>query len=160
MHKKLFLIILIAAIQSGYSQRLEPPVLIYGVTKILFNYDSAGNQVQRQLCINCSLFAGKTAEREEVVEIVKLGEKEFQEKITFYPNPVSEELHIEWSFPDHRHLNSLAVFTIEGKQVMQYDNLHEMNSFTVPFASLSAGSYIIVYSSTDGERKSIKILKK
>lgn len=169
MKIKILVLLFIFSVSSPiYSQLIEGPINEYGMIKVLFKYDAAGNQIQRELCINCPLGTGRFAQKEEIgkeknkeiEEIVEEKNKEIEGTISFYPNPASEELNVEWNFQEHIKISSLLVYTIQGKLVMQYDKLHEKTFLKIPFSSLSAGTYLVVYSMANGEKKSIKILKK
>ena len=76
-------------------------ITITNAQKIRFNYDSAGNQVLRTWCPTCP---SRTA-NQPVKEIAKLDESDFQkffpeDVISYYPNPVKEELYLKAPFND------------------------------------------------------------
>lgn len=69
----------------------------YSQNKILFEYDTAGNQIQRVLCINCEPGRGRIAQNKK--EITELTSEDLiktypGDLISYYPNPVKEELYL------------------------------------------------------------------
>ena len=82
--------------------------------KILFSYDNAGNQIKRELCINCPSGTGKTT-NVKPKEIIALTEDDLQkffpdDLISYYPNPVKEELYLKWELKDENLVNSIQVY--------------------------------------------------
>ena len=60
-------------------------------TKITFNYDAAGNQIKRELCITCT--SRKTEDIPKEIEALvddDLLKFTSNDIITYYPNPLKE----------------------------------------------------------------------
>ena len=126
-------------------------------TKMLFEYDTAGNQVRRELCINCPSSSDRQAAKETVTE--SLEKSVSQDQLSYYPNPVKEELTIQWTKEDEGHVQSIVVYTIDGRQMSSVANL-EVNRQIVPFLDFPPGMYIVVIRFDNKKEESIKILKK
>ena len=65
------------------------------VPKIVFEYDAAGNQIQRYICPSCNAKLNQ-----DVKEIAELKEEDLQkffpeDVISYYPNPVKEQLYLK-----------------------------------------------------------------
>ena len=148
MQKLLFSIFLFSFI-TGFSQS----------EKIHFNYDVAGNQITRSLCLNCS------AKNVAVKELASLKEADlikFSENDTFsyYPNPVKEELFLNWSsLNNDLKIKSIQINSIDGRVINSTINLSTVTSQTISFQTYPSGIYIIVLNYENGEEKTIKIIK-
>jgi len=109
--------------------------------RITFTYDNAGNQIQRILCINCA--TSKTA-NVKPKEIIALKEEDLQkffpeDVISYYPNPVKEELYLKWELKDENLVNSIQVYGLSGQLLKSYSGLEKnsKHSFSrIPFRSL------------------------
>ena len=128
--------------------------------KIVFEYDSAGNQIKRYLCINCPSETAKSA----VKEIEDITENDLQkfssnDVISFYPNPVKEELYIQWELSEKDYVNSIYLYGITGQVLKNYAKTREMNSQIIPFQNYPTGVYIVALFYNNGEKKTIKIIK-
>jgi hypothetical protein len=85
--------------------------------KIVFQYDQSGNQTKRYLCLNCPSTTGKNAGIKEVTELEQEDLLKFsdQDVISYYPNPVKEELYLQWKLNDDNHVNIIQVFSMTGQ---------------------------------------------
>lgn len=129
--------------------------------RILFYYDIAGNQIQRTFCINCpnSRVANETPK-----EIVELEDEDLlkfspEDIISYYPNPVKEELYLKWELFNENKVSSIEVFSINGQRINLYSNLEKENTKNIPFQEYPQGTYLVLLNYTNGEQKSITILK-
>lgn len=131
--------------------------------KLNFNYDSAGNQILRELCLSgCSQSAKPS--KEEVKEIEALVEDDLlkfspEDVISYYPNPVKEELYIKWELKDDNYVNSIQIFSITGQLLRSYHPTVHNDSQNIPFQDYATGVYAVMLSYSDGDQKSIKIIK-
>ena len=150
MRKFLFLTLLFFAI-SSYSQN-----------KILFEYDTAGNQIKRSLCINCPTGTGKIGD--EPKEISALNADDFiksfpEDVISYYPNPVKEELYLKWDLVDNNKVSVIQIYSLTGQLVATYNKLENTNNQIMSFQKYPKGVYDLLLLYTNGEQKSIKIIK-
>ena len=133
---------------------------ITNAQKIRFDYDSAGNQVLRTWCLYCP---SRTA-NQPVKEIAKLDESDFQkffpeDVISYYPNPVKEELYLKWDLINDNKVSSIDVFTLNGQVLKSIKENLSQNSLLISFREYPIGVYFLNLNYTNGEQKSIKIVK-
>jgi hypothetical protein len=126
--------------------------------KILFSYDSAGNQVKRELCINCTLL-GKIAKDSKTLTNDDLIKSEVSDQISYYPNPVKQELYLRWDLSKDTTVSSIELYSLTGQLLQSFKNKTEINLQTIPFESYPRGVYAIVLVYNNGEQKTIKIIK-
>lgn len=141
-------------------------ILVLGVslfskaqTKINFSYDDAGNQTSRVLCINCIAKATTDDTKEKAVSTEENLEKVTEDLISYYPNPVKEELYLQWDLKEDNYVTSVKVYSIAGQVVRTYQENKASKNLTIPFQNLPSGLYIVEISYRIGEEKSIKIIK-
>ena len=77
----------------------------------VFQYDSAGNQVERYIS-----YSGRYAM--ESTESTTNELKEYDE-FKYYPNPVKEELYLEWTNAEDKSVQEIYLFDIQGKIMYQ-----------------------------------------
>ncbi|TRX40892.1 T9SS type A sorting domain-containing protein [Flavobacterium restrictum] len=129
--------------------------------KLVFEYDGAGNQVKRYLCLGCPSTTGKKANPKEIIALKEEDlQKFFQEDvISYYPNPVKEELYLKWELIADKTVTSIYLYDINGRVLKTYDNLDKANNLNILFFNYPTGTYLIVLIYNDGEQKTIKIVK-
>ncbi len=125
--------------------------------RVRFLYDVSGNQVERTICINC------TTNRPAVMnnDIEKQLTNEFFEldNLKLYPNPVTEDLHIDFNEPS-KSVFKILVYSLSGQIVQTYSNLNNQTTITIPFTNLPQGIYIVNLEYYNGEIVDLKILKR
>ena len=87
-----------------------------------------------------------------------------QDKITFdvisyYPNPVKEELYLKWELIEGKTVASVYLYDLNGRVLKNYNHLEKTNNLNIPFFNYPAGTYLVVMVYNDGEQKTIKIVK-
>lgn len=123
-----------------------------------FNYDSAGNQTVREIiCINCSV-GGKIASESSQEENLEQSKEHTQ--ISFYPNPVQEELYIKWVNEDNQFATSIEVYSLQGQMMYTQQNLSETDNTTIQFQSYAQGMYSVFLIYNNNEKKVLKVIKK
>jgi hypothetical protein len=147
MKKLLFLTVLWVTI-SSYSQN-----------KLVFEYDIAGNQIKRSLCINCDPATGKMAK-----EIVDLKTEDLQkfspsDVLSYYPNPVQEQLYLSWELIDNVKVASIQIVSLNGQSMQSITKLESKNNHTLSFLPYPRGVYTVLFVYTNGDQKTIKIIK-
>lgn len=130
--------------------------------RITFSYDNAGNQIQRLLCINCSTSKMIDEKTKEIAaledeDLLKFSSQDF---ISYYPNPVKEELYLQWELIEGNSVSSIQVFGLNGQVLQSFSNLEEKNNQNIAFQSYPTGMYGVILFYKNGEQKSIKIVKK
>jgi len=128
-------------------------------TKLNFSYDGAGNQISRILCINClSKSANQVKEIEAITndDLLKFSQ---QDVISYYPNPVKEELYLHWELINDNYVTAVQVFAVTGQLLRSFQVSDSANNLNIPFQSYPSGMYLVLLSYKDGSDKSIKIIK-
>lgn len=128
--------------------------------KIRFEYDLAGNQIQRKWCPTCM---SRNAQ-EVFKEISSLEDSDMQkffpeDLISYYPNPVKEELFLKWELINENKVVSIDVFTLNGQVLKKIKENLSQNSFVISFIEYPIGVYFLSLNYTSGEQKTIKIIK-
>src|SRR4051812_33665211 len=118
--------------------------------KLTFSYDAAGNQITRILCINCvSKTVGEVKEIEAITQddLLQFSEKDF---ISYYPNPVKEELYLQWQLINDNYVTSVNLYSITGQVLKTYQQNQTDTSLTMPFQQYPSGIYLVLMSYKDG----------
>lgn len=144
-HQLLFVALLFCVISNAQS-------------KLNFGYDGAGNQKTRTLCINCQSTSKPVKEIAALTDqdLEKLSE---QDVISFYPNPVKEELYLQWELSKENYVTSIQIFSTSGQLLKQYNATSKTNNQNIPFQSYPTGLYVVSFKYNNGEEKNIKIIK-
>jgi hypothetical protein len=127
--------------------------------KIVFSYDTAGNQTKRELCINCTNPNAKYVKDPKELTKEDLIPSEVSDQISYYPNPVQQELYLSWQLTNNNAVTVIQVYDLNGRLVQSYPGLASANVQTVSFANYPTGVYAVVLAYSNGEQKSIKIVK-
>ena len=128
-------------------------------TKIKFSYDTAGNQVSRILCVNCPPETGKQVKEIEAIVEEDLEKMEGEDMISYYPNPVKEELYLKWELINDNYVTSIQVIAMNGQVIRTYQETKNNNTQNILFQSYPSGVYIVVLHYKKGEPKTFKIVK-
>ncbi|WP_082084336.1 T9SS type A sorting domain-containing protein [Flavobacterium sp. 316] len=153
--KRLFIVCLLFVSLMGISQ-------VYPQRdRVIFNYDGAGNQKKREICINC--LSARTA-NEEFKEITQLKEDDLlqfspEDVISYYPNPVQETLYLKWELINNSTVSKIDVHSLNGQLLSSYNSLEKENSKTITFQEYPSGSYSVILYCTNGVQKPITIIK-
>jgi hypothetical protein len=129
--------------------------------KIIFDYDNAGNQIKRELCLSCNNPNYKTASPKEIVALKEEDLQKFspEDVISYYPNPVKEELYLKWELVADKVVTSIQLYDLNGRVLQNYGNLDKSNNLNIPFFNYPTGAYLVVLVYNGGEQKTIKIVK-
>ncbi len=128
--------------------------------KIVFTYDDAGNQSLRELCINCMNPNARYINNPKDLKKEDLVKSEVSNLISYYPNPVQEELYLSWELANNNAVTSIQIYDLNGRLLRTFQGLAILNSQTIPFIEYPAGNYLVMLVYTNGEQKTIKIIKK
>ncbi len=152
--KKFFFIFLATFALTHFSTQAQ-----YG-SRIKFSYDSAGNQYQRALCLNCA--TSKTAQPKKMDKLEPQDLKKFnsEDVISYYPNPVQQELYLKWELVNDNKVTAIEVFSITGVLLKTFPSLESANDQIINFQEYPTGNYFLEMKYTNGEQKSIQIIKK
>jgi hypothetical protein len=128
-------------------------------TKIKFSYDTAGNQTSRILCIDCPPETGKQIKEIEALVDEDLEKFSEEDVISYYPNPVKEELYLKWELTDDNYITSIQVFSMAGQVLSTYQGTKNSNTQNILFQSYPSGVYVVLLNYKSGDPKTIKIIK-
>lgn len=128
-------------------------------TKIKFSYDTAGNQTSRILCINCPPETGKQVKEIEAIVEEDLEKIEGEDMISYYPNPVKEELYLKWELTDDNYVTSIQLFSLTGQVLKTFQGTKNTNTQNILFQSYPSGVYVVLVNYKSGAPKSFKIIK-
>lgn len=126
--------------------------------KVSFDYDAAGNQILRRWCPSCH------SKNENIKDISDIQPSDLQkfspnDVISYYPNPVKEQLYLKWELIDDIKVSSIKVFSLTGQLIKSYNHLEGKDSYVIQFNSLPQNIYSLVLVYTNGDEKVIKIVK-
>ena len=127
--------------------------------KIKFSYDTAGNQVSRILCINCPPETGKQVKEIEAIVEEDLEKIPGKDMISYYPNPVKEELYLKWDLTNDNYVTTIQVISITGQVLGNYQPTKNNNTQNILFQSYPSGVYVVLINYKSGDPKTIKIIK-
>lgn len=130
--------------------------------KITFNYDAAGNQILRELCLSgCSQSAKQVKDSKEIEALTDDDLLKFspEDVISYYPNPVKEELYIKWELTEGNSITSIQIFSLTGQLLRSYNPNLRNTSQNIPFQEYPRGVYAVLLYYKNGDQKSIKIIK-
>ena len=100
--KVLYAILIVVSVQTISAQN----------SKLLFTYDTAGNQTERFYCPNnCSSKSANEKEKEEIVESVDEPSKNF---ISLYPNPTEGLITVKFESKSIERIESVQVYSTNG----------------------------------------------
>ena len=126
--------------------------VIYAQQTFRFQYDTAGNQVERYISYS-GRYANSNAPTTETTTTLQ----EYDE-FKYYPNPVKEELYLEWTNAEDKSVQEIQLFDLQGK-VMYQKMTNDLKSTSIPFQPLAKGVYFLHIQYSNQTQKSIKILK-
>lgn len=152
MRVTLLLIFTLCVINATKAQTLE------------FTYDSAGNQIQRELVtisVNSIKSTNSVYETEQEEETMLPKSNSINDNSTIielYPNPVVDLLNVEWQ--SNLQITQIMLFDGTGKMLQ----LKKVNEGTIKetfnLSSYSSGMYYIRLFDAFQQSKSYKIIKK
>lgn len=127
--------------------------------RVTFAYDESGNQTERKLCINCTV--NKNALREKNNLIAKEDEIFSDDNLKFYPNPLTEDLFIDFNITDkNKKVEHIEVISLDGQIVKLIKDINENETLKIPFDDMPQGVYIVNVAYSNGEIVDLKIVKK
>ena len=134
----------------------------YSQNKLLFEYDTAGNQIKRSICVNCLFRSANNIARPK--EIAKLEDKDLiktdpEDTISYYPNPVKEELFIKWELINGVKVTEIQLYSLSGQMLRNIPKLENQNSESITFQEYPSGIYSVLIIYSNGEQKTLKIIK-
>ncbi|HBK71344.1 MAG TPA: hypothetical protein DDZ39_06785 [Flavobacteriaceae bacterium] len=119
-----------------------------------FNYDQSGNQIKR------SFIQNKTSKQKTNIEIaIEEINEEIKSELSYFPNPIKDELTISWSKSKNTYINSVQVFNSNGKLIKNFNLAKNNQELSLPFQNIASGVYIIKAVFNNGKQDSFKVIK-
>ena len=127
--------------------------------KIMFSYDEAGNQTSRFyiLISNRSSNAANTDVKK--LKDDDLFTSDVSEKIKYFPNPVKEELFVQWTNDAEKSVQTITLYNSAGMQLQVFKISETENTSTINFKDLPSGFYSVELFYTNGDQKNLKVIK-
>jgi flagellar hook assembly protein FlgD len=124
---------------------------------VTFEYDAAGNQIKREYCASCS---SRTSNVKEYKDITEEDLQKFhpEDIISYYPNPVKDELYLQWETPNEEKVVAIEIYSFNGQLIRTIKNLNE-NKAIISFNEFTVGTYLVNLNYATGYQKSITIIK-
>jgi hypothetical protein len=132
----------------------------FSQSKLLFEYDTAGNQIKCELCVsNCA-----TLRKIANPDVAQLKQEDYiksfpEDVISYYPNPVKEELYLKWELKDNNKVTTIQLYSLSGQLIKSISKLDNQTTQTVAFQQYPQGTYVLLLLYSDGDQKSIQIVK-
>lgn len=127
---------------------------------VQFDYDNAGNQIKRYLVdINPGRQSNQNIKDIKSLTESDLIKADIYDDIKYYPNPVREELYIKWELAEGNKVQSIELYNLNGQLIKTVSSLENVNDYIFPFQQLPQAIYNLVLNYSNGEQKSLKIIK-
>jgi hypothetical protein len=132
--------------------------------KLVFSYDTAGNQVLRdRICVGCSSqpLAATTEDVifEELAVDPELSELS-QPVFTAYPNPVTDILQTYWENTETEYIVHMSLHSFENKQLFSKGLSKKEERQDFNFGGYPPGIYVLNFIYNTNRKESYKIIKK
>jgi flagellar hook assembly protein FlgD len=124
---------------------------------VTFEYDAAGNQIKRQYSLSGRYSSEPIKEYKDVTneDLIKFFPEDV---ISYYPNPVKDELYLKWELINENKVLNIQIYNINGQVIKTINNIEE-NKTIISFQEYTSGTYLVNLNYSSGEQKSIKIIK-
>ncbi len=123
--------------------------------KINMSYDGAGNQINRFVAM-----ARIPGIDYKTPETLKESDFIVDDKIAYYPNPVLQQLYVNWKNEPEKTVDNIEIFNMNGQLMVNYKHLNNSESVVIDFQILTDGIYNLIMNYENGTKKSLKIVKK
>ena len=126
--------------------------------RIVFTYDASGNQILRKFL---GTIIVQTVRLKDSTEPKKEELKKFspQYNLSYYPNPVNQELYLKWEPTNKDILTQIDLISSNGVLLKSFENLNDLNTQTILFQDYPTGLYLLDLIYESGEAKTVKIIK-
>lgn len=128
--------------------------------KLSFTYDLSGNQTSRIYCANCSTVAGKQLVNYANLTANDLEQFSTDDELSYYPNPVQEELFLKWKIKADNPVNKIQLLSLNGTYIKSIANLSQVDNCIIRFSEVPQGVYLLHLLYSDSRIVSVKIIKK
>ncbi|MBP7173953.1 MAG: hypothetical protein KBA33_07810 [Cloacibacterium sp.] len=136
-------------------------------TKIIFEYDEAGNQIIRKTCTYCRGIISPPPPPQKDIEVPveeknsQSNEDPFWKGVRIYPVPVKELLTIDWDTENDALIHSISLFE-NNRMAFLFEqnnspNLNRQIQFNM--SGYYMGVYVLTFSLKDGRKITKNIIK-
>lgn len=126
----------------------------FGQRQLNFDYDAAGNQIGIIIFLH-NIPDNKMSHSTATT----LQSNPTYKDVKYYPNPVKNELYMEWQIIDNNNLNHIVVNNIAGDLLKDYKDVNTVTNYTLSFEGYPQGVYFVKFMYNNGEQKTFKIIK-
>ncbi len=132
--------------------------------RIVFDYDSSGNQIYRGIEIDMTNYGLRASQNPKLEN----GESEQNNipsfgyenaKLRYYPNPVQDILNIEWD-EQYKRVDFMILYTANLRTVREVSNLEQADHASIDFGNLPVGSYYLTIFYLDKTEETITLIKR
>ena len=127
--------------------------------KIRFNYDEAGNQTSRFYILISNRTSSAINATAKKINDIDLYTSDISEKIKYFPNPVKEELFVQWTNDAEKSVEKVILYNSAGQQLQAFKMTFSENTSTISFKDLPSGFFSVELFYTNGELKNLKVIK-
>jgi hypothetical protein len=121
--------------------------------EVRFSFDNAGNQTQRRY-VNVWTKSQTNQQLTEILSETK------DDSISFYPNPVQNELTLNWVNDSESFVKSIDLYDLNGKHLQSLIQNADLSNTQLDFSLYDKGVFLVTLTYSDNEQKSLKIIKK
>ena len=90
---------------------------------------------------------------------IDLYTSDISEKIKYFPNPVKEELFVQWTNDAEKSVEKVILYNSAGQQLQAFKMTFSENTSTISFKDLPSGFFSVELFYTNGELKNLKVIK-
>lgn len=121
---------------------------------LIFNYDAAGNQIQRTYDTSIIPAApnNRSAKTEETVKFHP------EDDFSYYPNPVNDFLQLQWQ-PVNRYIKEMVVYSLNGQALQKKTFGEQDREGSLYLGDYTKGTYMLHIIYSDDDVATVKILK-
>ncbi len=128
---------------------------------IWFDYDVHGNQIKRRKIYLAQNRGGNYIAPSEIKnEEKKFEESDIYSDVKYFPNPVVEILNVQWINDNEKFVQNIQVFNLSGQLMGMLPIDRNYEEVEVDFRLYPSGFYELVLIYSDGNQKTLKIVKK
>ncbi|UPT70710.1 MAG: T9SS type A sorting domain-containing protein [Flavobacterium sp. JAD_PAG50586_2] len=127
-----------------------------------FDYDVSGNQIKRYLILLPYFKTsnpGNFTEQSPDIVTSDLIKADIYDDIKYYPNPVKQELYVQWINNTENYVSQIELYSISGQLLKRYDSMKATTNATIDFGNYPQGFYTVQLVYARGENKTLKIVK-
>ncbi|MBP2831951.1 T9SS type A sorting domain-containing protein [Aquimarina sp. U1-2] len=127
-------------------------------SKLIFKYDTAGNQIQYKYCEGSDCNTDKSVDTTEIVKEIDANDKLLLNSFSLFPNPTHGDISLQWSSISKRKLEKVHLIDFSGKVLTTKINFIDGGA-ELHLEQLPTGVYFARFQFDDATMITKKILK-